>query len=90
MKVKLAMQVVSHTVASTMNMYISLGALPPSAVGTAVFITNLHNIFYCLNSSSLTSPKVYKKTMSKDSPHCQFIVDMLELIASIKVIDKQN
>ena len=90
MKVKLAMQVLSHTVASMMNMYISLGALLPSAVGTAVFITNLDNIFDCLNSSSLNSPKVYKKPMSKDSPHHQFIVDMLEFIGSIKVINKQS
>jgi hypothetical protein len=90
MKVKLATQVLSHTVASTMNMYISLGALLPSAVGTAVFITNLDNIFDCLNSSSLNSRKVYKKPMSKDSPHHQFIVDMLEFIGSIKVINKQS
>ncbi|CAB4005390.1 Hypothetical predicted protein [Paramuricea clavata] len=33
---------------------------------------------------------MYKKPMSKDSPHRQFIVDMLEFIVPIKGIDKQS
>lgn len=90
MKVKLATQVLSHTVASTMNMYIALGALPPSAVGTAEFISNFNNIFDCLKSSTLNSPKMYKKPISKDSPHHQFLADMLTFVVSIKVVDKES
>ena len=41
MKVKLATQTISQTVASTMSTYISLGALPPSAMETAELISNL-------------------------------------------------
>ena len=90
MKVKLATQTISQTVASTMSTYISLGALPPSAMGTAELISNFDNIFDCLNSSSLSSTKIYKQAMSENSPHHKFIADMLEFIASIKVIDKRN
>ena len=45
MKVKYATQTLSHTVASTVSTYVSLSALPPSAVGTAELISNFHNIF---------------------------------------------
>lgn len=85
MKVKYATQVMSHTVGSTLCMYIALGALPPSAVGTAELIANMDNIFDCLNSSSLNSTKIYKKALSEDSAHHKFIDDMLPFIQSIKV-----
>lgn len=88
MKVKLATQVVSQTVASTVCMYISLGALPPSAVGTAELIAKFDNIFDCLNSSNLNSTKIYKRAMSKESSHHEFITDMLEFIKSIRVINR--
>ncbi len=90
MKVKYATQTLSHTVASTISTYVSLNALPPSAVGTAELISNFDNIFDCLNSSSLNSPKTYRKAMSKDSPHHQLIADMLKFISSIKVINKET
>ena len=90
MTVKFVTQIISQTVASTMSMYISLGALPPSAMGTAELISNFDNIFDCLNSSSLSSTKIYKQAMSENSPHHQFITDMLEFISSIKVIDKRS
>ena len=66
MKVKLANQVMSQTVASTLSMYVALRALPPSAMGTAELISNFDNIFDCLNSFSLSSPKIYKRAVTKD------------------------
>ena len=90
MKVKYATQVMSHTVGSTLCMYIALGALPPSAVGTAELIANMDNIFDCLNSSSLNSTKIYKKALSEDSAHHKFIDDMLPFIQSIKVINRES
>ena len=90
MKVKLATQVMSQTVASTLSTYVALGALPPSAIGTAELISNFDNIFDCLNSPSLNSPKIYKRAVTKDSPHHKFFTDMLKFIASIKVVDKQR
>ena len=90
MKVKLATQGMSQTVASTLSTYVALGALPPSAIGTAELKSNFGNIFDCLNSSSLSSPKIYKRAVTKDSPHHKFFTVMLKFIASIKVVDKQS
>ena len=60
MKVKYAMQVISQTVASTLLTYVSLGAISPTFTGTAELILKFDNLFDCLNSSSLNSPKIYK------------------------------
>ena len=53
MKVKYASKVLSHTVASKLLTYVSLGALPPAASGTAELLSNFDNISDSLNSSSL-------------------------------------
>ena len=59
MKVKLATQVLSHTVSAAVSTYLSLGQLPSSACGTAELISKLDKTFDCLNSSSIKSLKVY-------------------------------
>ena len=66
MKVKYDSQVLSHTVASKLLTYVSLGALPPAASGTAELLSNFDNIFDSLNSSSLSSTKLYKKSYDKN------------------------
>ena len=53
MKVEYATQVLSHTVASTVLTYVSLGALSPAAASTVELLSNFDNIFNFLNSSSL-------------------------------------
>ena len=90
MRVKYATQVLSQTVASTLLTYVSLGALPPNASGTAELISKFDNLFDCLNSSSLKSAKIYKKPIRNESIHIKYIEEMLQLIASIKVVDKQT
>ena len=90
MKVKYATQVLSQTVASTLLTYIALNAISPTATGTAELISKFDNLFDCLNSSSISSPKVYKKPIREGSIHFQYIAEMLEFITSIKVIDKKT
>ena len=66
MRVKLATQILSQTVASAISTYVALGILPASATGTAEFLSTMDNISDCLNSSSLSTPKKYKKPISED------------------------
>ena len=68
----------------------SLGALPPAASGTAELLSNIDNIFDSLNSSSLSNTKLYKKAMTKNSPHQEFLERILKFIKSIKMIDPSN
>ena len=87
MKVKLATQVLSHTVAATICMYVSVGALPPSAMGTAEFIEKFDSIFDCVNSSTLHSTKVLKCALSDQTKHQEFMKESIGFIKGLKVFE---
>jgi hypothetical protein len=87
MKVKLATQVLSHTVAATICMYVSVGALPPSAMGTAEFIERFDSIFDCVNSSTLHSTKVLKCALSDQTKHQEFMKESIGFIKRLKVFE---
>ncbi len=85
MKVKYATQVLSHTVLAAISTYVSLGKLPSAACGTAELLMKLDQTFDCLNSSSLHSPKVFRRAMTSTSPQ-----EMFDFIPTIKIINKEN
>ena len=87
MKVKLATQVLSHTVSATMNTYVSLGALPPAAYGTVELINNFDQIFDCLNSSNLNDVKPARRAITETSKHHELLTEMIKFVSSITVID---
>lgn len=60
MKVKLATQVLSASVAAAMSTYIAFGALSNEAFGTLDFIDKIYNLFDLLNSS-IKSNKRYNQ-----------------------------
>ncbi|CAB3980293.1 Transposable element P transposase [Paramuricea clavata] len=90
MKVKLATQVLSHTVAAAMLMYVSIGTLPPSATGTSELLSKFDKVFDCLNSSSFKAGKILNRPITSTSSHLQFMKEMIPFIASIRVINPQN
>lgn len=90
MKVKLATQVLSHTVSAAMLMSVSLGILPPSVAGTAEIISKFYHIFHCLNSSCLKAGKIYRRPISSNSPHLKFMTEMIPFVSSIKFINPQT
>jgi hypothetical protein len=57
MRVRLAAQIFSHSVAAGMNTHIAFGALPSDALPSAEFIANVDGLFDCLNAGRLTSAK---------------------------------
>ena len=83
-KVKLATQVLSHTVAAGIMMSVSIGTLSASASGTADLIANCKpdQIFDCLNSSTLKDGKFLRRPITSISQHVQFMKEMLTFIAS--------
>ena len=87
MSVKLATQILSQTVASTMSTYVALGMLPVSAAGTAELLSTMNNIFHSLNTSSFNTPKKYKKPIPLIT---SFFQEVLQVIDTVKVIDKQS
>ena len=87
MKVKLATQVLSHTVAATICTYVSVGALPSSAMGTAEFIEKFDSTFDCVNSASLQSTKVLKCALSDQTKHQDFMKEAIGFIKGLKVFN---
>ena len=90
MKVKLATQVLSHTVPAVVSTYLSLGQLPSSACGKAELISKLDKTFDCLSSSSIKSPKVCRRANHIRFPHLKFLHKMFKLIPKIKSHPQRN
>jgi len=87
MKVKYATQILSHTVAASLCMYVSVGGLPPSAAGTAEFIFKFDSIFDCLNISTINSPKALKPAMTTTSSHQSYLEQAINFIKELQVFD---
>lgn len=87
MKVKLATQVLKHTVFSVICTGVSTGQPPPRAAATAELVEKFDQIFDSLNSSSPESPKHLNKHITQDSGHCEFMKEMSSFVKNIKVID---
>ena len=87
MKVKLATQVLSHTVQAAIFTSICSGLLPLEARHTAEFIGNMDRLFDSFNSDSLRSPKLFKRPLKVDSVHFDFLREMYELFNNISIPD---
>ena len=68
MKVKLATQVFSHTVAFTICTYVSVGALPSSAMGTAKLLSKFDSLIVS-TVQVCNSAKKFKCALNDTSPH---------------------
>ena len=90
MKVKLASQVLSHSVAAGISTYVALNGLSGDALGTAAFLEQMDKIFDCCNSLSFKDPKPGRRPFSRLSPHHEVISDGIELFRSIKVIERST
>ena len=87
MKVKLATQVLSHTVAASLCMHVSVGALPSTAMGTAEFIQKFDSVFDCVNSSTLHSTKKFKCALTDQTTHQKFMKEAISFIKELKVFN---
>ena len=88
MRVKLATQVISHTVAAALNTYVSLQALPGAALGTAQLLSKFDKIFDCCNALSFKDTKICRRPITAQSPHINELTSGLAFIKSIKVLNK--
>ena len=86
MKVKFPTQVMSHTVAAAICMYVSLGLLPPTAMGTSELIEKFDSVFDCVNSSTLHSTKKLKCAISDQTTHIAFMKEAMGLIKRVQVM----
>jgi hypothetical protein len=87
LRVKLATQVLSHTVAASICMYVSLGGLPSIAMGTAEFLLKFDSVFDCVNCSTLHSTKKLKCPFNDKSPNKEFMKEAINFFKGLNVFD---
>lgn len=83
MKVKLASQVFSHSVAAALNTYIDFQFLPQDAKITAKFIKNMNDLFDLLNSCHLNNFNAFMGTERQVT----FLNEMLALFENLKILN---
>ncbi len=81
MRVKLASQILSHSVAAGINTYVALGGLPGAAISTAEFLEKMNKIFDSCNSISLKDPKLQRRPFTQNSPHYEIMRDGVEFFS---------
>ena len=85
MRVKLAAQVLSHSVAAGISTLSRLSKLPPEAKHTADFINFRDKLFNCFNSNSRRSSKPLGQAVSDNTDHLAFLKGALEYLNDLKL-----
>ena len=73
LSVKLAVQVLSHTVAAGITTMVRLKALEPNASATANFISSMDKLFNCFNSRNFSNKAPMAHAFSASSGHVAFL-----------------
>lgn len=84
MSVKLAAQVLSHSVAAGISTLVQLGVLPSDAKQTALFIDRFDQLFNAFNSGNLHSGRQMGHAILVHSGHTEFLQDTLEWLHIVK------
>ena len=80
MRVNLAVQTLSHSVAAEINTLCTLGHLSEDASATAEFVETMDQLFNSFNSASVFSTHKHKNAMSDTSNHTQFLNSCLRFL----------
>ncbi len=88
MRVCLAAQVLSHTVAAGIYTYITLGKLPDDASSTAEFVKTVDGLFDCFNSRNLYDKKALRRpvTDASASSHWSHLEECVSQLKALKVV----
>ena len=84
LRVKLATQVLSNSVAVGVGVLAQWGIISPDAKHTADFIGKMNELFDCFNSMTITSSKPWAHAISGKSKHKEKLLSLLEFVKSIK------
>lgn len=90
MRVNLAAQVLSRTVAAGIFTHSSLGLLSPEAVHTADFIYKIDQLFDLFNSATKEHYKEFKGALKNSTGHLHFIDEMIKYIQSWQIYTTPN
>ena len=83
LRVKLAAQVLSHSVAAGLMTRCSLGSMPAEAAETAHFVEQFDKLFNVFNSSDTKSSQQLRYAISDGSKHFAFLESCLKWLESV-------
>ena len=83
MRVRLAAQVLSHSVAAGISTLCHLGTMDDEALATAEFVEMFDKLFNTFNSSSLSSSSKLQHALSPGSEHFAFMDDCLQWLRRV-------
>lgn len=88
MRVKHAVQVLSHSMAVATDNLVARGDLPQECANVIPFLILIDKLFDSLNASSFSVPhgKKYRAAVKRNSPHHELWQEALKLLKSIKFI----
>ena len=90
LRVKLATQVLSHSVASGMAMMAQWNIITDEASHTADFIENMDQLFNCFNSMTIGSTAKMRHAITSSSGHVSFLNEKLLWIRRVKSKGKRS
>lgn len=90
MRVKFATQIISSTVAASLETYVSLGALPLEAMGTAYLLDKFDKCFDIFNSSTFDTPKLHSKPFQGNSMQNEFLSEMIYFLSKLAVYNRST
>ncbi len=86
MRVCLAKQILSHTVAAGITVLANKGLISSDAIHTADFVEKMDQLFNCFNSKTYSSNAKFGGAMTSSSQHKEFLTFMLSY--SMKLFSK--
>jgi len=90
MKVKLATQVLSHSVSAAIIFSVTSGNLSHNALGTAEYILNFDQLFDIFNSSTFVTTKELNKAFTGSDSQIKFLLEMQQFLKKLKFITIQK
>ena len=84
MRVRLATQLLSHSVAVGISVMCSMKHIDEDAMATASFIEKMDSLFDAFNSSSLSNSKKMRTAIRSGSPHISFIKECMQMMSHLK------
>ena len=85
MRVNLAAQVLSSTVAAGISALVALKNLPQEALTTAKFVKKFDSLFNAFNSRCTRSSQPLAHALSEASGHTEFLQDCLQYISQLRI-----
>lgn len=90
MRVCLATQLLSHSVSRGILTHVALNSMPSVAAYTADFIDNFDSLFDVFNSSLKFDAKVYRRALSLNSLHWEFLEDIKKKLNMISFTNSKR